>query len=863
VQERLRQAEQQRAAAEARAEEAKVTAQAQRRARQRTVALVGVVTAGVLLGGGAGAWYWQERTQRRMEVEREAEVALQEARARLAQQEELERRNPERWAEVLAIAEGALQRAEAAVVSVAVNGEVVERVRQLRDELAPKVRDSRLRLELDRIRLERAPQKQGPYRREALVPRYRAALEEYGIGISDARAAGEFVRSSRLRSELLAALRDWGLCSLDAEERQQLRAVLAAADPEAEGTWKRWWEAVQSKEGVRLTLARELASGMAAADLVNLAEDLRVRQQAKAAEQVLREARRRFPEDFWINHDLGMVLDQQVPPQREEAVRYLAVAVALRSESAGAHLNLGNALQMQGKLAEAIDEYQKAIALDPKYVLAHSNLGSALYKQGKPAEAIKAYHDAIALDPKYAPTYTGLGVVLWKQGKRAEAIEAHSRAIALDQKYALPHFNLGNALQAQGKLAEASDEYQKAIALDPSSALAHNNLGNTLKAQEKLREAIEEYRQAIRLDPRSGVPHYNLGAALQEQRKHAEAIDEYRKAIALDDKNALAHLNLGTALQVQGKLVEAIEEYRQAVALDPKDASARFYLGTALKAQGKLAEAIEEYHQAIVLDPKDATAHLNLGAALEKQGKLPEGIDEYRKAIALDANLAHAHGALGQALLAQGKFAEAQQPIRRCLVLLPPMHPMRGSVTQQLRYCEDALALDAKLPAILRGDAHPVSTAETIALAQLCQQFKQMPTTAARFYSDAFAAERKLAADLTAQHRYNAACSAALAAVGQGKDADKLDLKERQRLRRQALDWLRADLDGWSKRLAEDAGKDKEAIHKILEHWQKDTDLASVREEKALAVLTAEERDAWKKLWANVAALLDKAKGPR
>jgi hypothetical protein len=42
------------------------------------------------------------------------------------------------------------------------------------------------------------------------------------------------------------------------------------------------------------------------------------------------------------------------------------------------------------------------------------------------------------------------------------------------------------------------------------------------------------------------------------------------------------------------------------------------------------------------------------------------------------------------------------------------------------------------------------------------------------------------------QYRYNAACCAALAAGGQGKDADKLDDKERARLREQACDWLRA-----------------------------------------------------------------------
>jgi hypothetical protein len=44
-----------------------------------------------------------------------------------------------------------------------------------------------------------------------------------------------------------------------------------------------------------------------------------------------------------------------------------------------------------------------------------------------------------------------------------------------------------------------------------------------------------------------------------------------------------------------------------------------------------------------------------------------------------------------------------------------------------------------------------------------------------------------------------------------------------------------------------------------LRHWQKDADLASVRDKDALDQLPAAERDAWQRLWADVAALLKRA----
>jgi hypothetical protein len=158
-----------------------------------------------------------------------------------------------------------------------------------------------------------------------------------------------------------------------------------------------------------------------------------------------------------------------------------------------------------------------------------------------------------------------------------------------------------------------------------------------------------------------------------------------------------------------------------------------------------------------------------------------------RQAIAIAPNYAYAHGALGQALLAAGRFAEARDSTRRCLDLLPPGHPLRRFATQQLQRCDRLLLLDGKRSAILKGKAKAKDAAECLGLAEVCT-LKRQHAAAAPFYADAFAAEPKRADDLRTAHRYNAACSAALAAAGQGEDAAGLADKERARLRKQALE---------------------------------------------------------------------------
>jgi Tfp pilus assembly protein PilF len=339
-----------------------------------------------------------------------------------------------------------------------------------------------------------------------------------------------------------------------------------------------------------------------------------------------------------------------------------------------------------------------------------------------------------------------------------------------------------------------------------------------------------------------------------------EAIQANRRALGLDPTFSRAHTNLGAALQALGLQDDAIGEYRTAIALDPKLALAHNNLGNALAGKGRLDDAIPEYRRAIALDPKLALAHYNLGIALSDQGQLDDAIREYRRVLALDPKHAKAHGAIGVAFLKRGRFAEAQASTRRCLDLLPPHHPLRRPVAEQLRQCDRFLALDQKLPALLQGQAKPAGAAERLDLAQLCRQYKQLYAASARFYAEAFADQPRLAEGLQAGHRYNAACAAALAAAGQGQDADRLDDPGRARLRRQALSWLRADLAAWARVVDKAPPQARPAVRQTLQHWQQDPDLAGLRDKDAVAKLPEAERQAWRKLWADVDALLTRAR---
>src|SRR5262249_24085929 len=151
--------------------------------------------------------------------------------------------------------------------------------------------------------------------------------------------------------------------------------------------------------------------------------------------------------------------------------------------------------------------------------------------------------------------------------------------------------------------------------------------------------------------------------------------------------------------------------------------------------------------------------------------------------------------------------------------------------------------------------------AEGLDFAQLCYDTGRH-AAAARLWAAALTADPRLADDRRAQHRYNAACAAALAAAGTGQDDPKPDDAARAQLRQQALDWLKAERSAWARLLDSGPPQARAATTQVLQHWRGDPDLAGVRDPDALAKLPETERAAWRALWADVDALL-KAQGGR
>lgn len=526
--------------------------------------------------------------------------------------------------------------------------------------------------------------------------------------------------------------------------------------------------------------------------------------------------------------------------------------------------NLGNLYRDLGKFPEALAAFEQGRALLETLVERNPavteyrrdmatnlfNIGRVLQATGKPNEALAALEQALAIDQKLArdnPTVTqfqsdlalsnnNLGLLLRDLGKPAEALKRHEAARSIRERLvrenptvpvfasdlARSHLNLANLFRTEGDPAKALDTLRSARTIlarlvkdhpafsdyqrDLASCL--NNMSALLLEEGKLTEALatSEATRAIR-------------ARLAEA--HPD-VPEFRSMLAANQSN------LGVILGDLHRPEEAMAAHEQARSIQ---------------------EALTREHPEVPQYASSLGGTLNNMALLDLEARrYAEARDKLRQAItwqkkALAANptnpgyrrfLANHLGNLERAAKGLGHDDEVAD-VRRELTALAASDP---------RFA----ALDARLSAVQSGAA-PKDDAERLALAGRAYDTKRH-ALAARLWGEALTHDPGLAEDRQSQQAYNAACSAALAAAGQGADAPP-DAATRAQLRAQALGWLRLELKLWNELLAHQPKPEIRAVvARTLQHWREDPDLAGIREAEAVDQLPKDEQAALRGFWS-------------
>jgi len=328
--------------------------------------------------------------------------------------------------------------------------------------------------------------------------------------------------------------------------------------------------------------------------------------------------------------------------------------------------------------------YRTTLSRNASCWMAHNNLGNALQRQGRLEEAVTHYNEAVRLKPDYAEAYNNLGDALHGLGRLEEAVASYKKALRLMPDLAGAYYNLGNALQESGRLEEAVAQYREALRHEPGLAEAHGNLGAALEGLGRLEEAVTHLTEAVQLKPDYAIAYNNLGNALQQMGRFDEAVTQYKEALRLKPEYAEAYNNLGNALQGLGRFEEAMAQYKEVLRLKPDSAGACFNLGNAFQGLGRLEDAVTQYKEALRLEPNFAGAHYNLGNVFQQLSSYHESAAQYREVLKQAPGSAETHNSLGVALVRLGQLEEAAMHFKEALRLKPDYAAAQANLSRAL-----------------------------------------------------------------------------------------------------------------------------------------------------------------------------------
>jgi tetratricopeptide (TPR) repeat protein len=181
----------------------------------------------------------------------------------------------------------------------------------------------------------------------------------------------------------------------------------------------------------------------------------------------------------------------------------------------------------------SITLFRHAIQVTSGNYVAYNNLGSALKSEGRIDEAIADFERAVEMRGRFTDALINLGDAYQAQGRFEEGARYSSAALSIDPASVEAHVNLGTALGGLGRAGEAEGQFRQAVQLRADDPKAHNDLGLALASQGKVSEALEEFTAAVRLDPEYASAQFNLGAALANSGRLEEAVEHFSEALRI------------------------------------------------------------------------------------------------------------------------------------------------------------------------------------------------------------------------------------------------------------------------------------------------------------------------------------------
>jgi tetratricopeptide (TPR) repeat protein len=222
-------------------------------------------------------------------------------------------------------------------------------------------------------------------------------------------------------------------------------------------------------------------------------------QTPEKARQMYEQALALAPDDYFLHGNFERFLEKG---------GYMASAISeakrcceLVPQLPGGYYYAGTLLVRQGRIREAEEDFTRAIAIKSDYAEAHNELGLILAGQQKMAEALASFARARRADPSCVETYLNLGFLEQRRGNLERAMAHYDEAARLQPQGPAHYLNRAVTLAALHRSAEAVECFRTLVRQVPTFWQAHFLLGAELAAGGRNEEARAQFSEVLRYRP--------------------------------------------------------------------------------------------------------------------------------------------------------------------------------------------------------------------------------------------------------------------------------------------------------------------------------------------------------------------------
>lgn len=161
-------------------------------------------------------------------------------------------------------------------------------------------------------------------------------------------------------------------------------------------------------------------------------------------------------------------------PQKSAVAMTVQPLLRIRDAAGSARdfYQLGRFYQGQNRFAQAADAYRKALEYHKDDIEARNALATTYSAQGKLNEAIAEFEAILKVTPQLAHLHNNLGYAYYLQNNFGKAIAAFETAIALEPRNQRAYNNLELVYRKQGDVEKARLAFARAADVHSSSAMA-------------------------------------------------------------------------------------------------------------------------------------------------------------------------------------------------------------------------------------------------------------------------------------------------------------------------------------------------------------------------------------------------------